>query len=137
MFDESAPHGVRRQLAAAPRPGKQGFPLGAASNLVAAERRQDRRRGVRLNWGKALDASDRFLCECLVVNRSRGGARVRLARRIGLPLRFHFFDDAEKALYDARVVWRQGDLVGCRLALSPLRNKQEVVKRMSGRYYAV
>lgn len=101
------------------------------------ERRRDKRRGVRLTWGKALDVSDRFLCDCLVMNRSHGGARLRLARRIALPTSFHFFDDAETALFAGSVVWRQGDIVGCRLTLEPLHGKEETVKRMSGRYYAL
>ncbi|MEK4035310.1 hypothetical protein WOC76_07075 [Methylocystis sp. IM3] len=101
------------------------------------ERRSDKRRGVSLNWGKALDTSDRFLCDCLVLNRSHGGARLRLARKLALPTSFHFFDDAEAALFAGSVVWRQGDIVGCRLTLEPLHGKEEAVKRMSGRYYAL
>ncbi len=108
-----------------------------ACRPITAERRDGKRRGVRLAWGKALDRSDRFLCDCHVVNRSPGGARLRLARKIALPAAFHFFDDGEGAIYAAEVAWRQGEVVGCRLALAPLRGMGEFVKRMSGRYYAV
>lgn len=109
----------------------------AAPSERLAERRRHKRRGVRLNWGKALDISDRFLCDCVVLNRSQGGARLRLARKIGLPAAFHFFDDSESALFAGAVVWRKGDVIGCRLTPEPLRGKGEVVKRMSGRYYAL
>ncbi len=112
-------------------------PAPATCHAVLGERRRDKRRGVRLNWGKALDVSDRFLCDCVVLNRSHGGVRLRLARKIALPAAFYFFDDSEGALFAGAVVWRHGDVVGCRLGLEPLHGKGEVVRRMSGRYYAL
>lgn len=111
---------------------------GSGSNRgPSLDRRREKRRRVRLNWGKALNVAERFLCDCLIVNRSAGGARLRLARRIALPKTFLFFDDVAGALYAAEVVWRQGELVGCLLAREPLRDRKEVVKRMANRYYAL
>ncbi len=137
MVDESGGRGIRWGEAAALARwrGKRAFSGSHAD--APGERRREKRREVRLNWGKALDVSDRFLCDCVVMNRSHGGARLRLARRIVLPASFHFFDEAQSALFAGSVVWRQGDLIGCRLALEPFRDKEQVVKRMSGRYYAL
>ncbi|MGJ0508728.1 MAG: PilZ domain-containing protein [Methylocystis sp.] len=103
----------------------------------APERRREKRRGVRLNWGKALDVSERFLCDCRIVDRATGGARLHLVRNITPPARFYLFDEAEGAVYAALIVWRQGAEIGCRLSLSPLRDKAHVAQRMKGRYYAL
>lgn len=104
---------------------------------AAPERRREKRRGARLNWGKALDPSGRFLCDCRVVNRTRDGLRLRLARKVALPAHFHFFDDVDGALFAARICWRRGDEVGCRLSPSPLRDMAGVAQRMQSRYYAL
>lgn len=119
------------------RARRSGAPTFERLSDAAADRRREKRRDVRLNWGKALDLSDRFLCDCRVVDRAPGGVRLRLARMIAAPTRFHFFDEAEGALYAAQVVWRRGAEIGCRLSMSPLRGKAHVARRMSGRYYAV
>lgn len=101
------------------------------------ERRRAPRRQARLAWGKALDDADHFLCECLVADRTKGGARLRLARNVSLPPRFQFFDDASGALYCAQIVWRRGFEIGCRLAVQSTRNKLQVERRMRSRYYAL
>lgn len=142
MFDKPAPPPFVRAPDGAPARSRASVRAMAGSKDGlrtgdACERRRARRRGVRLTWGKALDASDRFLCECLVVNRSQGGARLRLTRKVALPNVFHYFDDTERAIYVAQVVWRQDDIVGCRMGLSPLRGKEDVVARMSSPYYAI
>jgi len=102
-----------------------------------ADRRREKRRIVRLNWGKALDGGDRFLCDCLIVNRGEGGVRLRLARALVVPARFQLFDDADGLLYAARLVWRRGQEVGCRLARVPTAGKPHVIRRMKGPYYAL
>jgi hypothetical protein len=101
------------------------------------ERRRDTRRVVRLNWGKALDGADRFLSECLVADRGAGGVRLRLLRKVVLPARFQFYDDAAGEIYAAHLVWRRGQDVGCRLSRLPTPGKQAVLRRMKGPYYAV
>lgn len=103
----------------------------------ADERRREKRRVVRLNWGKALDSGDRFLTECLVVNRGGDGVRLRLARSVTIPARFQLFDDADGLLYAARLVWRRGREAGCRLARVPVPGKPHVLRRMKGPYYAL
>ncbi len=101
------------------------------------DRRQKKRRAVRLNWGKALDSGDGFLCECIIVNRGDGGVRLRLARALVIPTRFQLFDDGDGMLYAARLVWRRGQEVGCRLARVPTLGKPQVLRRMKGPYYAL
>ena len=104
---------------------------------TSTERRREKRHAVRLNWGKALDAGDRFLSECLIVDRGGGGLRLRLARVVAIPPRFQFFDDADGLLYAARLVWRRGQEVGCRLARQPTTTKPQTLRRMRGPYYAL
>jgi hypothetical protein len=40
-------------------------------------------------------------------------------------------------LFAAQIVWRRGSDLGCRISLSPLRDKAFVVERMKARYYAL
>lgn len=116
---------------------RKGVVLYERIDSSPAERRQEKRRAVRLNWGKTLDGGDRFLCECLIVNRGDGGVRLRLARALVIPARFQLFDDGDGLLYAARLVWRRGQEVGCRLARAPTPGKPQVLRRMRGPYYAL
>lgn len=101
------------------------------------DRRGETRRAARLKWGKALDASDRFLCECVLSNRTSEGACLRLARNVTLPQRFQLYEDDSGALFDAQIVWRRGGEIGCRLARTPTPDKAGVAWRMRSRYYAM
>lgn len=100
------------------------------------ERRSERRRDARLKWGKTLDVADRFLCECLIADRTSGGARLKLTRSLSLPARFYLYEDDGGAVFSAAVVWRRGREIGCRLSLAPLA-KRDIVRRMRSRYYAL
>lgn len=119
------------------RLARAGAPSYERLSDKAPERRRDRRRDVRLNWGKALDLSERFLCDCRIVDRASGGVRLRLVRNIAPPPRFYLFDEAEGAVFAAQIVWRRGSDIGCRLSTSPLRDKVHVARRMKGRCYAL
>lgn len=101
------------------------------------ERRCDKRRRTRFAWGKALDDSGRFLCDCLIADRSVGGARVLLARRVALPRAFRLFDDGDGRIYGAAVVWRRESEVGCRLFDAPSDGRARAERRMGARLYAV
>lgn len=114
-----------------------GAPLFERLGDAPADRRHEKRRAVRLTWGKALDLSERFLCDCRIVDRALGGARLRLARNIAPPTRFYLFDEAEGGIFAAHIMWRRGSEIGCRLSPTPLRDKAHVAQRMKGRYYAL
>jgi hypothetical protein len=101
------------------------------------DRRGEKRRTARLKWGKALDCADRFLCECVLNNRTSEGACLRLARNITIPQRFQLYEDDSGEIYEAQVVWRRGGEIGCRLAPAPTENKPRVAQRMRGQYYAM
>lgn len=102
-----------------------------------SDRRRENRRPCRLRWGKALDLNNRFLTECLVVNRTLGGARLRLARNIVVPTRFQLFEDDTGAISAAEVVWRRAHEIGCRVTPTPSQEKQAIIDRMRARYYAL
>lgn len=101
------------------------------------DRRRESRRPRRLRWGKALDADNRFLTECPVVNRSLGGACLRPAGNIILPARFQLFEDDTGGISVAEAVWRRKREIGCRVAITPSREKQAIIDRMRARYYAL
>jgi hypothetical protein len=52
-----------------------GAPFFERLSEAGPDRRREKRREVRLNWGKALDLSERFLCDCRIVDRVVGGVR--------------------------------------------------------------
>lgn len=104
---------------------------------VNVDRRGEPRRVARLKWGKALDGADRFLCDCLIADRAKGGARLRLARNVALPPLFQFFDEDSAEIYAAQIVWRRGVEIGCRLSRRSSPGKGQAVRRMKSRYYAL
>jgi hypothetical protein len=119
------------------RAKRRGAPTFMRLAEAPLERRGECRRESRLKWGKALGDDDRFLCDCIFVNRTRAGARLRLARQIVLPVTFQLFEDDSDAVFSARVVWRLGSEIGCCVAGAPLRGKAQLVRRMCSRCYAL
>ena len=103
----------------------------------APERRSELRRPSRMKWGKILDERDRFLCECLILNRTVNGAGLRLTRAIAPPQRFQLFEDDRAEIFGALLVWRRGAEIGCRLSRTASPGKGAVVRRMCGKFYAL
>ncbi len=101
------------------------------------ERRKELRRAARLKWGKALDCADRFLSDCLVADRTDDGARLKLLRNVSPPQRFYFYEDESGGLFLARIVWRRGGEIGCRLSDATTLDKERLKRRMRSRYYAL
>lgn len=101
------------------------------------ERRGAERRISRLKWGKALDRADCFLCDCVIADRAKDGARLRLARHVVLPSLFQLFDEDSGEIYSAQIVWRRGVEIGCRLSPSASPGKAQAARRMKSRYYAI
>jgi hypothetical protein len=103
------------------------------------EKRSSERRRLRLRSGKLLDAQNKFLCECLVRDRSGHGLCLVLARNIGLPGRCRLYDDETGSLSAITTVWRRGSLIGVRYNLTgkPLAIKESDRSALRGRYYAI
>lgn len=76
------------------------------------EKRREYRRRTRLRVGKILDRANRFLADATIIDRSCRGLRLRLAREIAAPEIFHFFDEENEAIFVARLIWREGRLLG-------------------------
>ena len=102
------------------------------------ELRLARRRRTRLRSAKILDATNAFLSDCLIHDRSATGLRLTLARDVGLPPRFQVHDDETGAIEGVATVWRRGPTLGVRFSgygASTLKPSERVALR--GRYYAV
>jgi hypothetical protein len=105
----------------------------------AIEKRFSARRPLRLRSGKLLDAQNRFLCECLMRDRSGQGLRLTLAKNIGLPTRCHLYDDETGSLHAITTIWRRSGVLGVRFctAARPPTIKESDRSALRGRYYAV
>ena len=79
------------------------------------EQRASSRERMRMRSAKLLDAAYRFICECRICDRSLHGLRLALARNIRLPRRMSVHIDETGEVRGARVVWRQGLVIGVRL----------------------
>jgi hypothetical protein len=112
---------------------------GAPPAARSVEKRSSERRRLRLRSGKLLDSHNRFLCECLVRDRSGYGLRLVLARNIGLPPRYHLYDDETGSVHAIATVWRRSVTLGVRFCLTALPPKLRESDRsaLRGRYYAM
>jgi hypothetical protein len=97
------------------------------------------RRRTRLRSGKILDQANKFLCECLIHDRSTSGMRLALPRNLGLPAFFRVHDDETGDVEVVATVWRRGAAVGVRYtpASGPVSLKPSDRAALRGRYYAV
>jgi hypothetical protein len=80
-----------------------------------SEQRASSRERMRMRSAKLVDAAYRFICECRICDRSLNGLRLALARNIRLPRRMSVHIDETGEVRGARVVWRQGLVIGVRL----------------------
>ena len=103
------------------------------------EKRSSARRRLRLRSGKLLDAHNKFLCECLVRDRSGQGLCLMLAKNIGLPIRYRLYDDETGSLHAITTIWRRSAVLGVRYCstLKPVAIKESDRSALRGRYYAV
>jgi hypothetical protein len=102
------------------------------------DKRGSQRQRARLSSAKLLDANNRFLCDCLIRDRSSSGLRLTLAKAVSLPPRCHFFDDDTGDVTVVAVVWRRDPLVGLRIcanASAAISPRERAALR--GRYYAM
>ena len=101
------------------------------------ERRGEKRRIQRLNWGKTLSINEIFLCECVISNLTSKGAGLHLMRQVYIPRFFLLYVDISCALYEAELIWRNGATLGCKLAVSLQGARSPVIRRMQARYYGL
>ncbi|HLH10402.1 MAG TPA: hypothetical protein VKV77_00825 [Methylovirgula sp.] len=78
----------------------------------ARNKRLEARRRTHLQCGIVLDRHKRFLIDCQVYDRSRRGARLRLAAEVELPRQILLFDERAAHLLQAEIAWRRGHSVG-------------------------
>ncbi len=97
------------------------------------------RRRTRLRSGKILDQANKFLCDCLIHDRSTTGLRLALPRGAELPAQFHVHDDETGHIDPVALVWRRGAVVGVRFTpdAGPVSVKPSDRAALRGRYYAV
>lgn len=103
------------------------------------DKRLARRRRTRLRSGKIADRQNRFLIECAIHDRSDEGARLRLAKNMALPDDIRLFDDEQKSLAPARIIWRQGQEIGIRFlppeTIGPVSEAE--IAALGRKFYAV
>jgi hypothetical protein len=127
------------EIGALARDGRVAYRVLPTPHRQSADKRASQRRRSRLRSAKLLDANNRFLCECLVYDRSSMGLRLKLLKNIGLPSRCVFFDDDSGELRAVAIVWRRNAAVGMRYrpgeSLKPLPPSARAA--LKGRYYAI
>lgn len=87
----------------------------APSAKRAGDRRDDARRRTHLRDGMVAERRGRVLTDCLIRDRSRLGARLRLDKDRPLPAVFLLTDAAADTRYWATLVWQTGRDAGVRL----------------------
>jgi hypothetical protein len=103
----------------------------------ALDRRREARRRVHLRSGKILAQSERFLVDCGIRNQSRLGMQLRLANRVAIPKDILLFDDSCETLVRAEVIWRRGEIVGCRILETSVARGAELARKLRKPFYAV
>jgi hypothetical protein len=115
-----------------------GITFGTKGSAAATERRLSPRSRSRLRPGKMLDADLAFLGDCAILDRSARGLRVRLfGEAIAGEAEVAVFDEHEGSVRPGQVVWRRGREAGIRVAAGPASVDADVIRRLSGPYYAV
>lgn len=94
-------------------------PGGRSKAMATENQRLFPRRRTRLRGGKIADMSDRFISECKIFDTSEGGVGLLVATDVPLPKEIVIFDDLEKKIALARVVWRRGKQVGLAFEIPP------------------
>jgi hypothetical protein len=77
-------------------------------------RRVDRQR-VRLRSGRILDHEGRFICDCMIHDRSSSGLRLKLHERLTLPRRGVIRLDDTGVAHAMEIAWQRDTLAGARL----------------------
>ena len=76
------------------------------------DRRRDDRHRTRLRGGILRSRDGRRLADCVIRDRSAGGAKLVLTEERPLPLDLELEDEADHRRYDIRIIRRNGSEVG-------------------------
>ncbi len=78
----------------------------------SSDRRGEDRRRTRLRAGVLRGRDGRRLVDCVIRDRSAGGARLTLVEERPLPLELLLEDEADHRRYHIRIIRRQGTVIG-------------------------
>lgn len=96
--------------------GMAGETLSRASLLrlrKARDKRSEPRFRTHLRSGRIYDLQQRFICDCVIRDRSHNGARLLLPKNVKMPHNFICFLDEElNEFLRAEVRWRQDREIG-------------------------
>ena len=103
-----------------------------------ADRRGDQRRRTRLRSGKIIDDNGQFVIECLIVDRSSFGGKLRLPKISPLPARVMLYDDQSGELLHATVIWRRDRETGIRFTATERSERyRAIADAMRRKFYAM
>ena len=103
-----------------------------------ADRRGDQRRRTRLRSGKIITDGGQFVIECLIVDRSSFGGKLRLPKISPLPARVMLYDDQSGELFHATVIWRRDRETGIRFTATERNERfRAIADAMRRKFYAM
>lgn len=108
-------------------------------NASRRDHRAAGRKRTRLRSAKILNSANKFVCECLIHDRSASGLRLTLAQNLGLPARFRVHDDELGEVDVVETVWRRGAVLGVRYsqAFGLVSVKPSDRAALRGQFYAI
>jgi hypothetical protein len=141
ILAKKQPHGTRPSTPT--RNWSDDSDLGLVTYSVAPstapsphEKRREQRRRTRLRAGKILDRANRFIVEATIIERSCAGLRLRMARDVGLPEIFHFYDEEGEGVFVARIAWRRQLILGVRRGPGIAVTARQLIA-LRGKFYAI
>jgi hypothetical protein len=101
------------------------------------ESRNARRRRTRLRPVKLVTMSCRFIQDGTALDVSPSGARILRYESRPLPARIAIYDESERTLRAASIVWMEAMEMGVRFAGPARAASPAETFRLTGRYYAM
>ncbi|MEH6718152.1 MAG: hypothetical protein V7704_04645 [Aurantimonas endophytica] len=101
------------------------------------ESRHAHRRRTRLRPVKLVTTGGRFIQDGTALDSSANGARILRYETRPLPARIVIFDESDRTLRAASIVWIQEMEMGVRFAGPARAASPAEISRLSGRYYAL
>ncbi len=102
-----------------------------------ADRRGAVRARTRLRPGKMLGADGTFIADCLILDRSAQGARIRVLGPDPVPETFRLVDEAGRESFPSRTVWTRAGEAGLVLEAGGETMDRRAFLAAAGPYYAV